>query len=161
MYRISIKQGMTQPDLAKVLEWTNTRGAEFLHQYAGVLWKFPLTDKQVLDEIDGTYSIFESGGFTGMIQVMWRKDSNAHLGRFLIDPDRTGRGIGTEALKTFCRMLFEEEKTLQSISLSVYEFNTRARNCYVDCGFAETEKIYETPELVVLRMKLYRSPRQD
>ena len=107
---IHIKKGIRQADIKKMVRWTNTRNSEFLRQYAGDKWSFPLSEMQVSEEQD-----------------------RVHIGRFLLNPNKTGKGIGTEALNNFCKILFNEGK-IGIITLNVAEFNKSARRCYEKCG---------------------------
>ena len=58
----------------------------------------------------------------------------AHIGRFIIDPARTGRGLGRRALEAFLRIVFADER-VSTVSLSVYEDNAGARALYGRMGF--------------------------
>ena len=96
---IHIKKGIRQADIKKIVRWTNTRNSEFLRQYAGDKWSFPLSEMQVSEEQDSIYSILRDKEFIGMIQVIKQEQDRVHIGRFLLNPNKTGKGIGTEALK--------------------------------------------------------------
>lgn len=153
---MELKKGLSKEDADKIIRWTNSRGADFLLQWAGPKLIFPLTDHQLACISDSLFSLYRDGTFVGMIQVIHREDGNAHIGRFLLDPEKTGRGLGTEALKTFCRMLFEDGG-LKSITLNVFEFNVQALNCYGKCGFEVVEeRVDEASSKAFVRMRLNR-----
>ena len=131
---IHIEKGIRQADIKKIVRWTNTRNPEFLCQYAGDKWSFPLSEMQVSEEQDSIYSILRDKEFIGMIQVIKQEQDRAHIGRFLLNPNKTGKGVGTEALKNFCKILFDDEK-IGIITLNVAEFNKSAQRCYEKFGF--------------------------
>ncbi len=54
--------------------------------------------------------------------------------RILIGKEGRNRGFGTEATRLFCRYVFEQTD-LQSLTLSVFAFNPRARHVYEKIGF--------------------------
>ena len=129
---IQIKKGIRQEDIKKIVRWTNTRNSEFLRQYAGDKWSFPLSEMQVSEEQD-----------------------RVHIGRFLLNPNKTGKGIGTEALNNFCKILFNEGK-IGIITLNVAEFNKSARRCYEKCGFTVYDERYKNGNRT-LKMWLVRT----
>ena len=88
-----------------------------------------------------TLFILFCGGreFIGMIQVLAQDGNRIHIGRFLLNPDEAGKGIGTAALKSFCKILFEEMKA-EAITLNVAETNDAAQKCYQKCGFTVLKK---------------------
>lgn len=135
MADVCLRRGIASRDLDALLAWANSGGEDFLRQFAGPRWRYPLTAEQVEAEADSIFSIHVDGGFAGIIQRLFERDGRAHIGRFLLDPARTGAGIGGIALTLFCRKLFEDEG-IEAITLRVYRFNVRAVRCYRKCGFA-------------------------
>lgn len=152
---IHIKKGIRQADIKKIVRWTNTRNSEFLRQYAGDKWSFPLSEMQVSEEQDSIYSILRDKEFIGMIQVIKQEQDRVHIGRFLLNPNKTGKGIGTEALNNFCKILFNEGK-IGIITLNVAEFNKSARRCYEKCGFTVYGEGYKNGNRT-LKMRLVRT----
>lgn len=88
-----------------------------------------------------------------MIQEIRIDKDNIHIGRFILDPRKTGFGLGTEAMKVFIKLIFRD-KNIRSISLTVFNSNQRAKKLYDRLGF----EIDETIEMPVLKyiMKKYR-----
>lgn len=113
--------------------WVNARGSAFLEQWAGPALSFPLTRERVA-ALKGLHSIRCGGEFAGVVQWMSTDGGEAHIGRFIIDPARTGRGLGRRALKAFLRIVFGDER-VSTVSLSVYEDNAGARALYERTGF--------------------------
>ena len=100
MHHITIQPGLSDRDRATLIGWTNRKGADFLRQWAGPTPHFPLTPEQ-FDDWSGLYAIFRQGQFVGIIQEIRREQDNVHIGRFVLDPALTGRGIGRAALLIF------------------------------------------------------------
>ena len=88
-----------------------------------------------------------------MIQEVRIDKDNVHIGRFVLDPRKTGLGLGTEAMKEFVDFIFEDVNII-SISLTVFDFNQSAKRLYEKLGF-EIDEVIETPKLKYI-MKRYR-----
>ena len=88
-----------------------------------------------------------------MIQEVRIQEDNIHIGRFVLNPLKTGAGLGTEALKEFIDFIFKDEK-IHSISLTVFDFNKSAKRVYDKLGF-EIYEVIETPKLKYI-MKKFR-----
>lgn len=121
-------------NMSLLLQWANSGGPAFLKQFAGPKWHYPLTENQLAGEAGTLFSIFEGDSFTGMIQRFPKDGRVVRIGRFLIDPARTGWGIGGAALRLLCRDIFREAD-VDAVALNVYLFNARALRCYGNCGF--------------------------
>lgn len=152
---ISVEKGMTPENAGRIVRWSNERDEEFLCQWAGRFWEYPLTVEQIMSVEPALYSICDDGRFAGMISVIRREGTNAHIGRLLIDPEMTGKGAGTAALKKFCRMLFED-KELETVSLIVFDYNVSARKCYDRCGFKVDKKLAGGDMAPATRMLVHR-----
>ena len=103
---------------------------------------FPLTI-QVLQDLEGIFSIFEGQEFVGLIQKIRQEDSNLHIGRFFINPQKQGQGFGSQALRKFVSLAFENED-IDSISLNVFGANQAAQHLYQKEGF-EIVQVVEVP----------------
>ena len=156
MDAISVRKGITKEDIGTILKWTNERDADFLLQYSGPGWTFPLTEEQITNEMDREYSVFEGDTFVGMMQLISKENNSAYMGRFLLDPEKTGRGIGAAALSRFCEILFNDDPELEEITLKVFAFNKSAQQCYRNCGFEVSEEYYENGEMTHMEMKKLR-----
>lgn len=126
-----------------VCQWSNSLGKSFQEQWMGPMIPFPLTI-QVLQELEGIFSIFDGQEFVGLIQKIRLEDSNLHIGRFFINPQKQGQGLGSQALRKFVSLAFENGD-IDSISLNVFEANQRAQNIYQKEGF-EIVQMVEVPE---------------
>ncbi|MEZ7652973.1 GNAT family N-acetyltransferase [Streptococcus sp. 27098_8_103] len=125
-----------------VCQWSNSLGKSFQEQWMGPMIPFPLT-LQALQDLEGIFSIFEGQEFVGVIQKIRQEDSNLHIGRFFINPQKQGQGLGRQALRKFVSLVFEN-RDIDSISLNVFEANQRAQNLYQKEGF-EIVQIVEEP----------------
>jgi len=118
-------------------------GESFQKQWMGPMIPFPLTI-QVLQDLEGIFSIFDGQEFVGLIQKIRLEDRNLHIGRFFINPQKQGQGLGSQALRKFVSFAFENED-IDTISLNVFDANQRARDLYQKEGFEIVQTI-EIPE---------------
>ncbi|HEU7657648.1 GNAT family acetyltransferase [Streptococcus pneumoniae] len=116
-----------------VCQWSNSLGKVFQEQWIEPRIPFPLTI-QVFQDLEGILSIFEGQEFVGLIQKIRLEDSNLHIGRFFINLQKQGQGLGSQALRKFVSLAFEN-RDIDSISLNVFEANQRAQNLYQKEGF--------------------------
>ena len=139
---ISFEEKVTTENAQLVCQWSNSLGKSFQEQWMGTMIPFPLT-VQVLQDLEGIFSIFEGQEFVGVIQKIRQEDRNLHIGRFFINPQKQGQGLGRQALRKFVSWAFENED-IDSISLNVFEANQRAQNLYQKEGF-EIVQMVEAP----------------
>ena len=125
-----------------VCQWSNSLGKAFQEQWMGSKIPFPLA-LQVLQDLEGIFSIFDGQEFVGLIQKIRLEDSNLHIGRFFINPQKQGQGLGSQALRKFVSLAFENED-IDTISLNVFEANQVAYKLYQEEGF-EIVQIVEAP----------------
>ena len=125
-----------------VCQWSNSLGKPFQEQWMGTMIPFPLTI-QILKDLEGIFSIFDGQEFVGIIQKIRLEDRNLHIGRFFINPQKQGQGLGSQALRKFVSLAFENED-IDTISLNVLKANQRAQNLYQKEGF-EIVQIVEEP----------------
>ena len=128
-----ITEGLLPEDKQAIIHWTNSKEADFLQQWAGDTLPYPLTI-EALNALSHCFRIEAEGSFIGMIQQIRVEGSNVHIGRFLINPSLTGKGLGTKAMQLFVAMLFED-KSVHSISLNVFDDNPVAKELYTKLGF--------------------------
>ncbi len=140
---IRFEENVSTENAQLVCQWSNSLGKAFQEQWMGPKIPFPLT-LQVLQDLEGIFSIFDGQEFVGLIQKIRLEDSNLHIGRFFINPQKQGKGLGRQALRKFVSLAFENED-IDSISLNVFEANQAAYNLYQKEGF-EIVQMVETPE---------------
>ena len=130
---IEIIDGINDNNKSDIVKWTNEKGKDFLEQWAGKRLDFPLTESQI-DDLKDIYSIFCENEFVGIIQKIRKEHDNIHIGRFLINPELVGRGLGKKALIEFINLIFQDED-VNSITLNVFDYNVGAKKLYEKVGF--------------------------
>ena len=130
---IKIIKGINDKNKNDIVKWTNEKGKDFLEQWAGKSLDFPLTESQI-DDLKDIYSIFCENEFVGIIQQIRKEHDNIHIGRFLINPELVGRGVGKRALIEFINLIFQDEN-VNSITLNVFDYNAGAKKLYEKVGF--------------------------
>ncbi len=133
MNNINITKGLNPNNAQLICNWTNTQGESFLEKWGGSALYFPLSLEQ-LGKLENVYSIFFDNDFIGIIQLIAIKDGNAHIGRFVLNPALTGKGLGKQALKAFIDIVFEHEQII-TITLNVFDYNKNALGLYQKLGF--------------------------
>lgn len=140
---IRFEENVSPENAQFVCQWSNSLGKSFQEQWMGTMIPFPLT-LQALQDLEGIFSIFEGHEFVGLIQKIRLEDSNLHIGRFFINPQKQGQGLGSQALRKFVSLAFENGD-IDSVSLNVYEANQVAKHLYQKEGF-EIVQMVEAPE---------------
>ena len=136
-------------DFYKLIEWNENKSADYLLQWAGPAYSFPLTLEQIenyfINEVNKENSnifvykikLAETNEIIGTVELR-ETDKEKHEGRicrFLIGNENIrGQGIGTLALIEAIRIGFEDLK-FGKITLGVFDFNTNAIRCYEKTGF--------------------------
>ena len=141
--KIHFEKGLQIENAQLICRWSNALGESFQKQWMGPKISYPLI-VQSLQKLEGIFSIFDGQEFVGLIQKIRLEDRNFHIGRFFINPQKQGQGLGSQALKKFVSLVFEDAN-IDSISLNVYEANQRAKNLYQKEGFEIVQTI-EVPE---------------
>ena len=139
---IRFEEKMSIENAQLVCQWSNSLGKSFQEQWMGPKIPFPL-EIQVLQDLEGIFSIFDGPEFVGLIQKIRLEDRNLHIGRFFINPQKQGQGLGCQAVRKFVSLAFENGD-IDSISLNVFETNQRAQNLYQKEGF-EIVQMVEAP----------------
>ena len=139
---IRFEEKVSTENAQLVCQWSNSLGKSFQEQWMGTMIPFPLTI-QVLQDLEGIFSIFDGQEFVGLIQKIRLEDRNLHIGRFFINPQKQRQGLGSQALRKFLTLAFENGD-IDSISLNVYETNQRAKHLYQKEGF-EIVQMDEVP----------------
>ena len=140
--KIHFEKGLQLENAQLICQWSNTLGESFQKQWMGPKISYPLI-VQSLQKMEGIFSIFAGEEFVGIIQKIKLEDKNLHIGRFLIAPQKQGKGLGRKAFQDFVQKMFENEE-IESISLTVFESNQRAKNLYHKEGF-EIVQMVEVP----------------
>lgn len=152
---------LQQSEFPLVVEWINTHDQDFIYQWAGSTYRYPLTVEQMKAQYSQGINSIEAGVFIykivdsidhepmGTVQLgrIDFESGEAVVGRFVINSEnRRGKGIGTEVLQELVRIGFEE-LSLSRIKLNVFDINARAIRCYEKVGFKQgtiTENVYQS-----------------
>ena len=140
--KIQFEKGLQLENAKLICQWSNALGESFQKQWMGPKISYPLIAKS-LQKMEGIFSIFVGEEFVGIIQKIRLEDRNLHIGRFFINPQKQGQGLGSQALRKFVSLAFENED-IDTISLNVYEANQTAYNLYQKEGF-EIVQMVEVP----------------
>ena len=138
-------------DFAAVERWNEGKPRDFLVQWAGSQYEWPLTAEYLArlhaghngpDAEEHIYRVMLDGEMIGTIMLFKfdRADNSAVVGRFLIGDERLrGRGHGRQTLMEAVKIGFEQFG-LSAVKLGVFGFNRGAIKCYESVGF----ETYET-----------------
>ena len=140
--KIHFEKGLQIENAQLICRWSNALGESFQKQWMGPRISYPLI-AQSLQKMEGIFSIFDGQEFVGLIQKIRLEDRNLHIGRFFINPRKQGQGLGSQALRKFVSLVFEDAD-IDTISLNVFEANQRAQNLYQKEGF-EIVQMVEAP----------------
>ena len=136
---IRFEEKVSTENAQLVCKWSNSLGKSFQEQWMGTMIPFPLTI-QVLQELEGIFSIFDGQEFVGLIQKIRLVGRNLHIGRFFINPQKQRQGLGSQAVRKFVSLAFEKGD-IDSISLNVYEATQAAKHLYQKEGFEFVQTI--------------------
>ena len=148
--KIHFEKGLQIENAQLICRWSNALGESFQKQWMGPKISYPLI-VQSLQKQEGIFSIFDGQEFVGLIQKIRLEDRNLHIGRFFINPQKQGQGLGSQVLRKFVSLAFENED-IDTISLNVYEANQRAKNLYQKEGFEIVQTI-EVPKCKYIMRK--------
>lgn len=149
---------LSEADFPQIVDWVNQHPKDFIVQWAGTTYTYPLTVEQMkahyskgFNSIDSDvfiYKIMNDDRFIGSFQLCkfdW-ESREAIVGRFLIGEEiNRGRGVGKKALNELVKIGFHHFG-LATLKLNVYEFNIQAIKCYESIGFRKSlyrEKMYQ------------------
>ena len=138
-------QKLKADNIENIVIWCENKDADFLNQWAGRGYEYPLTRQQIEKRLsDGAeiYEIDSDEQMIGTIEIITREEESevALIGRFLLNPELTGKGLGTQVLNAFIDFC-KTEFSIRKIRLFVFDFNVAAFKCYKKCGFFETETV--------------------
>ena len=149
--KIHFEKGLQIENAQLICRWSNALEESFQNQWMGPKISYPLI-VQSLQELEGIFSIFAEEEFVGLIQKIRLEDRNLHIGRFFINPQKQGKGLGRKAFQYFLQEMFENEE-IESISLTVFESNPIAKKLYQKEGFKVVQTI-ENPERKFIMKKV-------
>ncbi|SHI82211.1 Protein N-acetyltransferase, RimJ/RimL family [Clostridium amylolyticum] len=169
MFKIIKLQYLEKEDLKKIVQWNANKSADYLLQWAGPAYTYPLTLKQVeehyFDDIKRKNSnilaykiqLIDTNEIVGTIELreIDKKNKVGRICRFLIGEENVrGNGIGTLALKEILRIGFTE-LNFEKITLGVFDFNLGAIKCYENAGFVKEKFLESTRKAAVGYWNIY------
>ncbi len=140
---------MEKEDLQKIIEWNTNKSADYLLQWAGPKFTYPLMldelERYFMEEVHDLNSdillykiiLVSTNEIIGTIELREIDKVNkiARVCRFLIGKNTNrAKGIGKKVLEEILRNGFED-RGLEKITLGVFDFNTSAIKCYEKVGF--------------------------
>ena len=146
---IRFEENVSTENAQLVCQWSNSLGKSFQEQWMGTMIPFPL-EIQVLQDLEGIFSIFDGPEFVGLIQKIRLEDRNLHIGRFFINPQKQGQGLGRQAVRKFVSLAFENGD-IDSISLNVFETNQAANHLYQKEGFEIVQMVEEPVRKYIMK----------
>ena len=123
---IRFEKGINKNHSLVICKWSNEKGEEFQKQWMGLKVSYPLNLNKI-QKLENIFSIFHEEEFLGIIQIIKIEVNNVHLGRFILNPQKVGQGLGKNALGAFVQRIFEDEN-IDSITLTVFDSNIIAKN---------------------------------
>lgn len=137
-------QRLKLSNINNIVNWNQNKDADFLFQWAGRGYEYPLTEEQIVDRLSAGAEIYEANldnKMVGTIEIISREEQGvALIGRFVLDTTLVGQGLGTQILESFMEYC-KKELGLRKIKLFVFDFNFAAHKCYQKCGFYEVETV--------------------
>ncbi|WP_060860230.1 GNAT family N-acetyltransferase [Paenibacillus riograndensis] len=133
-------------DFGHLQRWSLS--ADFLKQWAGPSFTYPLDHKQLTNYLEGANHPAESDKLiycavegeeqqvVGHISLsaIDRANGSARISRVIVDPAQQGRGIGQRMIQELLRIGFDGLR-LHRLSLGAFSFNQAALKCYERAGF--------------------------
>ena len=153
---------LEKADAERIVAWNAGTSADFLVQWTGRGYEYPLTADQITSRIDAQsscdyllYKIVLNNEMIGTIELMAidKAAKRARIGRFLLDPALAGKGYGTAALKAFVRKA-QDALGIEKLSLSVFDYNHAAIRCYEKAGFQSVGREARGNGLVAISMEI-------
>ena len=142
-------QKFERKDIEQLISWIPSK--KFLLQFAGSMYKYPLTSEQLEEDIikmETTKEILmlkavdkELQETIGHVQLIKMEHLNITvIGRVLVGDEKyRGKGIGFKIINETLHIAFNE-LGLKKIYLRVYDFNVAAIKCYEKAGFKVIKK---------------------
>lgn len=133
---------LEREDAVNIVKWNENKTSDFLLQWAGSGYEYPVSEKQIIDRIDAMplsgckiYKIVLEDEMIGTIELINIDEENktVKIGRYLLNPEAAGKGYGTKALEKFVSFIFDNFD-IKKVWLSVFDFNKSAIRCYEKAG---------------------------
>lgn len=135
-----------------IASWCREKDELFLYQWGVDDYHYPLTAEQIETRLQQGAEIFQvtqKGDLIATIEILTSEKTTATAGKFLVDPNRTAKGVGSSVMTAFQKYCKE---TLRFSTLKIYafDFNLPALKCYQKCGFSPVAKETRTNGMTVI-----------
>ena len=142
-----VLENFSVSDIPELMTWIEGSDEEFLIQFAGPQYRYPLDEEQLLATMNGKHcAVFKAVekktntviGHCQLLKINLTEKS-ATIGRVLIKPGVRGYGYGSKMINElikYAKIHFD----ICILRLKVYEFNTAAYQCYRKLDFVELER---------------------
>lgn len=153
---------LEKTDAVNIVKWNDKKTSDFLLQWAGSGYEYPISEKQIIDRIETMtssnyklYKIVNENNMIGTIEIINIDTENktAKIGRYLLNPELTGRGYGAEELEKLVSIIFND-LCFKKAWLSVFDFNKSAIRCYEKVGFKIASQQVRDNGWVVINMEI-------
>jgi RimJ/RimL family protein N-acetyltransferase len=136
---------LTLRDIPQILHWNMGTDADWLYQWEGKGYAWPLTAAQVCERMSGESRLFridDDGEMVGTIELAGfvARNRSASVCRFLVARSHRDRGVGCRALHLLSDQA-HSQFGLTSLDLRVFDFNAAAIACYRKAGFCEMNRL--------------------
>jgi RimJ/RimL family protein N-acetyltransferase len=147
-----------------IVAWNQGKDTDFLTQWAGRGYQYPITEEQIIARLTPsagadyrTYGIKLDENLIGTIELMEINliAKRAKIGRFLLDPAKTGNSFGTKVLRLFAEGVFKE-MPINRLELTVFDFNKAAIRCYEKAGFKKTGEVLRPNGWLAITMEIVK-----
>jgi RimJ/RimL family protein N-acetyltransferase len=153
----------TISDCEFIIKCNEGKNEDFLHQWAGPSYTFPITldqiDKRLIDSIyTKFFTAVLDDEIIGTVELGFidYKKKECKICRFLIGEKFRNKGHGTEILNFLINYAFNE-LDMNKVLLNVLSKNISAKKCYEKVGFnVIEEKDTNQNGLSVLKMEILR-----
>jgi RimJ/RimL family protein N-acetyltransferase len=145
---VFLSDQITIEDAQHIASWISS--PESLMQWAGPRFTYPFSGDQLqthLTEVQNSNGVWhafkasraEDSEILGFCEIGWINllEWRGHLCRIIVDPACRGEGIGSEMLRQVVGHAFDR-LDLNTLTLSVFDFNLPAIKCYEKIGFKQT-----------------------
>ena len=153
----------TISDCQFIIDCNRGKDEDFLHQWAGPSYSFPITIDQIQRRLkDRVYTKFFTAildeEIIGTVELGFinYKKKECKICRFLIDEKFRNKGYGAEIAKIIIDYGFNE-LNMNKILLHVSSSNIGAKKCYEKVGFTVKETRTNRKGVNALIMELYKN----
>ena len=128
-------------DAEVIVKFNESTDEDFMRQWAGRFYTYPLTKEQIIERIKNTentryFTVLLDNAVIGMAELDFIKwdERVCSVCRFILGVKYRGKRYGAQALDLLCNYAFNE-LGMQKVKLSVFDFNIGAYKCYLNSGF--------------------------